>query len=88
MEKIDFEVRKNLLGCEVEDRQEYYIFTWNGKVTCLDTTIPKTIAEEAVKFRDEFAPVVVPTRVVFHNNSLTDLSKINALQILKQASRV
>ena len=29
--KIDFEVLKNLLGGEIEDRQEYYKFIWNGK---------------------------------------------------------
>ena len=29
--KIDFEVLKNMLGGEIEDRQEYYKFTWNGK---------------------------------------------------------
>ena len=29
--KVDFEVLKALLGGEVETRQEYYKFTWNGK---------------------------------------------------------
>ena len=29
--KIDFEVLKALLGEEIEQRQEYYKFTWNGK---------------------------------------------------------
>ena len=29
--KIDFEVLKALLGDEIEQRQEYYKFTWNGK---------------------------------------------------------
>ena len=29
--KIDFEVLKNILGEEIEDRQEYYKFTWHGK---------------------------------------------------------
>ena len=29
--KIDFEVLKALLGGEIETRQEYYKFTWNGK---------------------------------------------------------
>ena len=29
--KIDFEVLKNLLGGEIEKRQTYYKFTWNGK---------------------------------------------------------
>ena len=29
--KIDFEVLKALLGGEIEQRQEYYKFTWNGK---------------------------------------------------------
>ena len=29
--KIDFEVLKALLGGEIEQKQEYYKFTWNGK---------------------------------------------------------
>ena len=29
--KIDFEVLKALLGGEIEKRQTYYKFTWNGK---------------------------------------------------------
>ena len=29
--KVDFEVLKALLGGEIEQRQEYYKFTWNGK---------------------------------------------------------
>ncbi|MBP3393041.1 MAG: site-specific DNA-methyltransferase, partial [Lentisphaeria bacterium] len=29
--KIDFDVLKALLGGEIEQRQEYYKFTWNGK---------------------------------------------------------
>lgn len=29
--KIDFDVLKSLLGGEIENRQEYYKFTWNGK---------------------------------------------------------
>ncbi|MBP5670993.1 MAG: site-specific DNA-methyltransferase [Victivallales bacterium] len=29
--KVDFNVLKSLLGGEIENRQEYYKFTWNGK---------------------------------------------------------
>ena len=29
--KVDFEILKALLGGEIEQRQEYYKFTWNGK---------------------------------------------------------
>ena len=29
--KVDFDVLKSLLGGEIENRQEYYKFTWNGK---------------------------------------------------------
>ena len=51
---------------------------------CLDTAIPQTIADEIVKLRDEFAPTT-PMRVVFRDNGFTDVSKTNALSILKQA---
>ena len=36
--KVDFEVLKALLGGEIEQRQEYYKFTWNGNkiiIMCL-----------------------------------------------------
>lgn len=61
-----------------------YVVGAGALAICLDTTIPQTIAEEIVKLRDEFAPVV-PMRVVFRDNGFTDVSKTNALQILKQA---
>ena len=51
---------------------------------CLDKTIPQTVAEEIVKLRDEYAPIV-PMQVVFRDNGFTDVAKTNALQILKQA---
>lgn len=51
---------------------------------CLDTEIPQTIADEIVKLRDEYAPIV-PMQVVFRDNGFTDVAKTNALQILKQA---
>ena len=61
-----------------------YVVGAGALAICLDTSIPQTIAEEIVKLRDEFAPVV-PMRVVFRDNGFTDVSKTNALQILKQA---
>ena len=61
-----------------------YVVGAGALAICLDITIPQTIAEEIVKLRDEFAPVV-PMRVVFRDNGFTDVSKTNALQILKQA---
>ena len=51
---------------------------------CLDKPIPATIADEIVKLRDEYAPIV-PMQVVFRDNGFDDVSKTNALQILKQA---
>lgn len=51
---------------------------------CLDKTIPQTIAEEIVKLRDEYAPIV-PMQVVFRDNGFTDVAKTNVLQILQQA---
>lgn len=50
---------------------------------CLDKTIPQTIAEEIVKLRDEYAPIV-PMQVVFRDNGFTDVAKTNVLQILQQ----
>ena len=61
-----------------------YVVGAGALAICLDTSIPQTIAEEIVKLRDEFAPVV-PMRVVFRDNGFTDVSKTNAFQILKQA---
>lgn len=51
---------------------------------CLDKTIPQTIAEEIVKLRDEYAPIV-PMQVVFRDNGFDDVSKTNVMQILQQA---
>lgn len=51
---------------------------------CLDKTIPQTIAEEIVKLRDEYVPIV-PMQVVFRDNGFTDVAKTNVLQILQQA---
>jgi hypothetical protein len=51
----------------------------------LDKKIPQTIAEEIVKLRDEYAPIV-PMQVVFRDNGFDDVSKTNALQILKQSA--
>ena len=61
-----------------------YVVGAGALAICLDTTIPQTIAEEIVKLRDEYAPVV-PMQVVFRDNGFTDVTKTNALQILKQA---
>ena len=51
---------------------------------CLDKNIPAAIAEEIVRLRDEYAPIV-PMQVVFRDNGFNDVTKTNALQILKQA---
>lgn len=61
-----------------------YVVGAGALAICLDTKIPLTIAEEIVKLRDEYAPVV-PMQVVFRDNGFTDVTKTNALQILKQA---
>ena len=61
-----------------------YIVGEGALAICLDTKIPQTIAEEIVKLRDEYAPIV-PMQVVFRDNGFTDVAKTNALQILKQA---
>jgi len=61
-----------------------YIVGAGALAICLDTKIPQTIAEEIVKLRDEYAPIV-PMQVVFRDNGFTDVTKTNALQILKQA---
>ncbi len=61
-----------------------YIVGAGALAICLDTKIPQTIAEEIVKLRDEYAPIV-PMQVVFRDNGFTDVAKTNALQILKQA---
>ncbi len=61
-----------------------YVVGAGALAICLDAKIPQTIAEEIVKLRDEYAPVV-PMQVVFRDNGFTDVTKTNALQILKQA---
>ena len=61
-----------------------YIVGAGALAICLDKTIPQTVAEEIVKLRDEYAPIV-PMQVVFRDNGFTDVTKTNALQILKQA---
>ena len=61
-----------------------YIVGAGALAICLDKTIPQAIAEEIVKIRDEYSPIV-PMQVVFRDNGFTDVTKTNALQILKQA---
>lgn len=61
-----------------------YIVGMGALAICLDKKIPSTIAEEIVKLRDEYAPIV-PMQVVFRDNGFDDVGKTNALQILKQA---
>ena len=61
-----------------------YIVGMGALAICLDKTIPAPIADEIVKLRDEYAPIV-PMQVVFRDNGFDDVSKTNALQILKQA---
>lgn len=66
------------------DKNTVYIVGAGALAICLDTKIPQTIAEEIVKLRDKYAPIV-PMQVVFRDNGFTDVTKTNALQILKQA---
>jgi adenine-specific DNA-methyltransferase len=61
-----------------------YLVGAGALAICLDKPIPATIAEEIVKLRDEYAPIV-PMQVVFRDNGFNDVTKTNALQILKQA---
>ena len=61
-----------------------YIVGMGALAICLDKTIPATIAEEIVKLRDAYAPIV-PMQVVFLDTGFDDVGKANALQILKQA---
>ncbi len=61
-----------------------YVVGAGALAICLDTTIPQSIADEIVKLRDEYAPIV-PMQVVFRDNGFTDVAKTNSLQILKQA---
>ena len=61
-----------------------YLVGAGALAICLDKNIPATIAEEIVHLRDEYAPIV-PMQVVFRDNGFNDVTKTNALQILKQA---
>ena len=61
-----------------------YVVGEGALAICLDCKIPHTIANEIVKLRDEYAPIV-PMQVVFRDNGFDDVGKTNALQILKQA---
>ena len=61
-----------------------YLVGSGALAICLDKNIPATIAEEIVRLRDEYAPIV-PMQVVFRDNGFNDVTKTNALQILKQA---
>lgn len=61
-----------------------YVVGAGALAICLDSKIPQTIAEEIVKLRDEYAPIV-PMQVVFRDNGFDDVSKTNVMQILKQA---
>lgn len=60
-----------------------YLVGAGALAICLDKNIPATIAEEIVRLRDEYAPFV-PMQVVFRDNGFNDVTKTNALQILKQ----
>lgn len=61
-----------------------YVVGMGALAICLDRAIPASVAEAIVKLRDEYAPIV-PMQVVFRDNGFDDVSKTNALQILKQA---
>lgn len=61
-----------------------YLVGAGALAICLDKNIPATIAEKIVRIRDEYAPIV-PMQVVFRDNGFNDVTKTNALQILKQA---
>ena len=67
------------------DDNTVYVVGMGALAICLDKKIPQTIAEEIVKLRDEYAPIV-PMQVVFRDNGFDDVSKTNALQILKQSA--
>lgn len=61
-----------------------YLVGAGALAICLDKNIPASIAEEIVRLRDEYAPIV-KMQVVFRDNGFNDVTKTNALQILKQA---
>ena len=61
-----------------------YLVGAGALAICLDKNIPASIAEEIVRLHDEYAPIV-PMQVVFRDNGFNDVTKTNALQILKQA---
>lgn len=60
-----------------------YIVGMGALAICLDTRIPVGVAEAIVRFSKEYAPIV-PMRVVFRDNGFNDVTKTNAMQILKQ----
>ncbi len=61
-----------------------YVVGGGAMAICLDEKIHQGIAEEIVKLRDEYAPVI-PMTVVFRDTGLDDVTKTNAMQILLQA---
>ncbi len=76
------------LTLPIEEKQfgenTVYIVGMGALAICLDKTIPATIADEIVKLRDAYAPIM-PMQVVFRDTGFDDVGKANALQILKQA---
>ena len=80
-------VDSGVVGSGVVDsgqRNTIYLVGAGALAICLDKNIPASIAEEIVRLRDEYAPIV-PMQVVFRDNGFNDVTKTNALQILKQA---
>ena len=80
-------IEKKVVGSGVVDSGQtntIYLVGAGALAICLDKNIPATIAEEIVRLRDEYAPIV-PMQVVFRDNGFNDVTKTNALQILKQA---
>ena len=65
------------------DDNTIYIVGEGVLAICLDETIPATVADAIVTLKEEYAPIV-PMQVVFRDNGFDDVSKTNALQILKQ----
>jgi hypothetical protein len=82
---IDFSVLKQLLGDEIEEADERYSFTWNGKARArrLAKEITEAVAEEIGQLKNKLAPAVC--RVVFRDAGFVDdVAKVNAVQALKQ----
>ena len=65
------------------DDNTIYIVGEGALAICLDETIPAMVADAIVTLKEEYAPIV-PMQVVFRDNGFDDVSKTNALQILKQ----